>query len=116
MVHGYGASGLIFYKIIKPLAEKFNLILIDIIGMGASSRPPFTARTAEEGEEYFIDFLERWRVAMGDMKDFYLAGHSFGGFVCGLYAHRYPQNIRKLLMLSPVGVPYRSTDPVQAPE
>ena len=41
---------------------------------------------------------------MGDIKDFILAGHSFGGYVVGNYAFRYPQYIKKLLMLSPVGV------------
>lgn len=44
---------------------------------------------------------------MGDLKDFYLAGHSFGGFICGHYAIKYPQYIKKLLMLSPVGLPKR---------
>ena len=42
---------------------------------------------------------------MGDLKDFILAGHSFGGYICGHYAVRYPQYIKKLLMLSPAGVP-----------
>ena len=105
MFHGYGASGVIFYKILKPLSEKFHVILVDILGMGASSRPEFTAKTADEGDEFFVDFIEKWRIAMGDLKDFYLAGHSFGGYICGHYAYRYPQNIRKLLMLSAVGVP-----------
>jgi pimeloyl-ACP methyl ester carboxylesterase len=41
---------------------------------------------------------------MGDLKDFILAGHSFGGYVVGNYAIRFPQYIKKLLMLSPVGV------------
>ena len=41
MMHGYGASSVIFWKILKPLRERFYLILIDIIGMGGSSRPEF---------------------------------------------------------------------------
>ena len=47
---------------------------------------------------------------MGDLKDFYLAGHSFGGFICGHYAIKYPQYIKKLLMLSPVGLPDKPAD------
>ncbi|CDW84782.1 UNKNOWN [Stylonychia lemnae] len=110
MFHGYGASGIIFYKILKPLSEKFHVILVDILGMGASSRPEFTAKDAVEGDQFFVDFIENWRIAMGDLKDFYLAGHSFGGYICGHYASRYPQNIRKLLMLSAVGVPEKPND------
>jgi pimeloyl-ACP methyl ester carboxylesterase len=79
-----------FYKIMKPLAEKFHLILIDLIGMGGSSRPAFTAQTADEADKFFTDSLENWRMAMGDMKDFILAGHSFGGYISGHYAAKYP--------------------------
>ena len=42
LVHGYGASGVIFYRILKRLVEAdLHLYLIDILGMGASSRPDF---------------------------------------------------------------------------
>ncbi len=90
MIHGYGGSGLIFYKIIKELAAYFDLILVDIIGMGASSRPKFEAKNADEADEFFVNFIEQWRIKMGDLKGFYLAGHSFGGYICGHYAYRYP--------------------------
>jgi pimeloyl-ACP methyl ester carboxylesterase len=39
-----------------------------------------------------------------DITNFILAGHSFGGYICGTYASVYPQHIKKLLMLSPLGV------------
>jgi len=58
LVHGYGGSGILFYKIIKDLAVHFHVILIDIIGMGSSSRVEFTATTAEESETFFTEFLE----------------------------------------------------------
>jgi pimeloyl-ACP methyl ester carboxylesterase len=41
LIHGYGGSSVKFWKIIKPLSEHYHLIMIDIIGMGASSRPKF---------------------------------------------------------------------------
>lgn len=78
--------------------------MIDIIGMGGSSRPEFNYRDPNEVDEFLVDWLEKWRVAMGDMKDFVLAGHSFGGYVSGLYTIKHPQNVKKLLMLSPLGV------------
>lgn len=90
LIHGYGGSGLIFYKIIKPLADKFNLYLVDIIGMGSSSRPKFEAKTATEADKFFVDFIENWRINVGNLTNFYLAGHSFGGYICGHYAYQYP--------------------------
>ena len=105
LVHGYGGSGIMFWKILKPLTEHYHLILIDIIGMGASSRPSFDhIRSCKEADDYLVNTLEKWRQAMGDLKNFILAGHSFGGYVCGVYAIKYHCYIRKLLMLSPAGV------------
>ena len=106
LVHGYGGSGLLFYRIVKPLVEAgLHVILIDILGMGSSSRPEFDKEmTADQADLYFVDFLEKWRIAMGDIRDFFLAGHSFGGYICGHYAIKHSDKIRKLLMLSPAGV------------
>ena len=74
----------------KDLSQHFHLIMIDILGMGSSSRPDFNPKTAEACDCFFVDFLENWRIAMGNMKDFILAGHSFGGYICGHYASKYP--------------------------
>jgi pimeloyl-ACP methyl ester carboxylesterase len=106
LIHGYGGFAAIFYKIIKDIVGSgIHLIMIDIIGMGTSSRPEFNReQTSEEADAYFVEFIEKWRVGFGSLTDFYLAGHSFGGYISALYALKYKQNIKKLLMLSPVGV------------
>ena len=108
LCHGYGGSGALFYKIMQPLVSKFRLIMFDIIGMGGSSRPgDFNENkfSADEALDYIVEYVEKWRVAMG-LERFYLSAHSFGGFVCGNYAMKYPQYVIKLLMISPIGVRY----------
>jgi cardiolipin-specific phospholipase len=42
---------------------------------------------------------------MGINGEYYLAGHSLGGYLATVFALKYPQNIKKLLLLSPVGIP-----------
>ena len=71
--------------------------------MGGSTRWPFACQTADEAEKYFLDSIEQWRIAMGNLTNFYLIGHSFGGYLSGLYASMYHQHIRKLLCISPIG-------------
>jgi len=112
LIHGYGGFAAIFYKIIKDIVEAgIHLIMIDIIGMGTSSRPEFNRdQSSDEADAYFVNFIEKWRVAYGTLTDFYLAGHSFGGYISALYALKYKQNIKKLLMLSPVGVCVKPED------
>lgn len=92
----------------KPICERFRLITIDMMGMGASSRPKdykIDKFTAQEALDYLTDYIEIWRQIL-KLDQFYLACHSFGGFVCGNYACKYPQHIKKVLMLSPIGVRY----------
>ena len=91
----------------KGLSEHFHCIFFDILGMGGSTRRPFECETADEAEEYLLDSVEKWRIAMGDITDFYLVGHSFGGYLAGLYASYYTQHVRKLLCMSPIGFEMR---------
>jgi len=44
---------------------------------------------------------------MDNMTDFYLAGHSYGGYLVGLYALEYPEHLRKLLLISPIGYQFK---------
>ncbi|TNV79164.1 hypothetical protein FGO68_gene16455 [Halteria grandinella] len=112
IIHGYGASGLFFYRVMKHLVDAgLHLIFIDIIGMGASGRPEFNEEmSVTEADQFFVDFLEKWRIAFGDLTGFYLAGHSFGGYISGQYALQYHQHIKKLLLLSPAGVMKKPDD------
>ena len=38
-MHGFAGSAALFFNIFKPLLPYFDIILIDNIGMGGSSRP-----------------------------------------------------------------------------
>ena len=54
LVHGYGGSGLIFYRLYKDLSEKYHIVMVDLMGFGRSARPKFTAKTPEDAEDFFI--------------------------------------------------------------
>lgn len=41
---------------------------------------------------------------MNNLTDFYLVGHSFGGFISGHFAIRNSQHIKKLILISPLGL------------
>lgn len=90
LVHGFGGSGSLYYKVMKGLAENFHLIVIDLIGMGSSSRPVWQCRNGAEADAYFMAAIERWRINMGDLTDFMIAAHSYGGYIFGTYAAMYP--------------------------
>ena len=90
-MHGYGGSGALFYKCLKELSRHFNVLVVDMIGMGSSSRPSdfnYKDFSPEQTIDYFVEYLEAWRKAM-KLEKFILAGHSFGGYIVGNYAVKY---------------------------
>ena len=65
LIHGWGGSGALFFKIIKSLCRYFCLIFIDLLGMGSSSRPKdfdYNNMGEQECSDYFSDSIEKWRV------------------------------------------------------
>lgn len=58
-----------------------------MVGMGGSSRPDnFNEKNSpQEAIDYFVNYFEAWRVAMNNLTNFYLVGHSFGGYIVGNY-------------------------------
>lgn len=130
MMHGYGAGLGFFYKNFDGLSaglRDWNIYALDWLGYGLSSRPKFTIQTAnmsetrqagsattdinsetiikavEETENWFVESLEAWRQAK-NIKTFTLMGHSMGGYLAAAYAFKYPENVNKLIMVSPAGV------------
>ncbi|KAG7881476.1 hypothetical protein KL937_001099 [Ogataea polymorpha] len=112
LVHGYGAA-LGFFSANFDGLTKFpgtRLHAIDLPGFGLSSRPPFpnlkgdTVDDVIKSEEFFIDAMEKWRIAKG-LDQFVLIGHSLGGYLSCCYYMKYGTGIvSKLVLVSPVGI------------
>lgn len=103
LLHGYCGASMIFYKILKRLSEKYYIIMVDLLGMGRSSRPHFAFTKLKDCENFFVACLENFCV-QEKLTDFTIAGHSFGGYVASLYTLTYPQKVNLLILLSPIGV------------
>lgn len=91
LIHGYGAGGAIFYRILNDLSEYFHLFVIDLLGMGSSGRPKYKAKNCEMAEDFFVNGIKLWRERVGLTGKYFLAGHSMGGYISAVYAMRYPE-------------------------
>ena len=110
LIHGFLSSGLHFLAIIPYLIKRYNIFIPDTIGMGLSSRPKYEFTSPVQCENYFLNifhiliknlfFKEKFNIK----KEYYLCGHSLGGFFSSRYLLRYPMGIKKALLLSPVGI------------
>jgi pimeloyl-ACP methyl ester carboxylesterase len=101
LLHGY-VSALAFWMLnLDEFAAHRPVYAIDLLGFGKSSRPCFSTIPSEIEEQYVM-FLERWRESMNIPK-MILLGHSLGGFICSVYAMKYPERVEHLILADPWG-------------
>lgn len=106
MIHGFGGNGATFYKMVAHLMKEFRVTTLDLLGMAGSGRPPFSCTTATDCINFFVCSIEAWMQATGYKSEkYFLLGHSLGGYLSTCFALRYPENLEKLILMSPVGVP-----------
>jgi pimeloyl-ACP methyl ester carboxylesterase len=60
MIHGFGGTGLVFYRAIKYLIKYFRITTIDLFGLGASGRPSFNINDRQDCLDFFILSIEAW--------------------------------------------------------
>jgi len=104
MVHGFGAAIGFWCKNIDALSEHYTVYAIDLLGFGRSSRPVFKGKTPDDAELWWVNSIEEWRKKM-NIDQFYILGHSLGGYIVARYALRYPERVIHLILADPVGVP-----------
>ena len=113
LLHGYANGSLYFYRNLLGLANYCfggTVYALDLLGWGLSSRPQFKTKNSTGGdsidaaEDFFVESLEEWR-KVNKLDKMVLGGHSMGGYISIAYAEKYPQNVDRLILLSPVGIP-----------
>jgi pimeloyl-ACP methyl ester carboxylesterase len=104
LVHGGSGSWNHWLRNIPVLAQRFELWVPDIPGLGDSAMPPkpWTPSTIADVMAAGLDTL----FAPG--RKLRLAGFSFGGHVSGLVAARRPERIAELILIGVAGLGLRA--------
>lgn len=99
LIHGFLSSSTHFLSVLPYLLLKYNVFIPDTIGMGLSSRPQIDFKSPKECENYFIEIIYIlvknifFKNIISKM-NFYIGGHSLGGFMVSHYIIKYPQGIK----------------------
>lgn len=119
VVHGWGAGCAFYGRNMAGLARQRRVHFVDLLGFGASSRPPFPMDgPPEKAEEFFISALEDWCDTMARIENapaFHVVGHSLGAFLSVGLAQRAPKRVLSLTLASPVGVPRQASASARPP-
>jgi pimeloyl-ACP methyl ester carboxylesterase len=94
VIHGGGGDARTWRSNIGMLAEKYTVYAPDLPGYGGSQ--PLDGK-------YYVpelsDFVEKFTRSLG-LEKFSLVGHSLGGGIALNYALKWPQKIKKLVLIS----------------
>jgi len=101
MVHGGGSHSSEWIKILKPLAEYFQLYVVDRPGCGLTDYINYGNIAYKESA---TDFIRSFMDAIGLKKSF-IIGNSMGGYFSICFALQYPERVEKLLLIgAPAGI------------
>ena len=97
-LHGWGGEMASFGPIPSILADRFQVVAVDLPGFGKSPLPSQPWGTADYAD-FVASFLRATEAAPAT-----LVGHSFGGRVSLSLAARYPDLVSKLILVDSAGI------------
>lgn len=96
LLHGFSGDSTTWHRIAKALADRWRVIMLDILGHGASDKPPnVESYRMESVAADIMDLLDQLEI-----KRTHLLGYSMGGRLALVMAQRYPERIHSLTLES----------------
>ena len=108
LIHGLGASAERWERVMPIFAEKFRVVIPDLIGFGYSDKP-----LADYTIDFFSDFLKQF-LETANIPRTFLIGSSLGGQISAEFTAANSDIIEKLILVSPSGVMKQSTPALDA--
>ena len=108
LIHGLGASAERWDQVIPLFSDKFHVVVPDLVGFGYSDKPLVDYTT-----KFFSEFLGKFFTA-SNIERPNLIGSSLGGQIAAEYAASHPNEIEKLVLVSPSGNMEKSTPALDA--
>lgn len=109
-LHGWQRSFRDFEIIAQELNKRgWPILLVDLPGFGGSSLPDFGWRV-ENYADFLKAFLEHFRkfLASSFSTSSIIIGHSFGGRVAIKFASKYPEKVKKLVLVASGGIKHKT--------
>jgi pimeloyl-ACP methyl ester carboxylesterase len=98
LLHGMAGSAETWRRIVPSLAARFTVVAPDLLGHGASAKPP-----GEYSLGAHANAVRDLLVLLG-LERATVVGHSFGGGVAMQLAYQYPERCQRLVLVSSGGL------------
>jgi pimeloyl-ACP methyl ester carboxylesterase len=97
-LHGFGASLQTWDTWVQALSEDYRVISVDLPGFGLTGEDPSGIYTDQRSVEVLEAFLKELKIPK-----VVLVGNSMGGKLAWQFTARYPNQVSKLVLISPDG-------------
>lgn len=113
LLHGKNFSGYYWERTARDFLKKgYRVVIPDQIGFGKSSKPIHFPYTFQLLASFTHDLIRELKIA-----HYHLIGHSMGGMLATRYALMFPEEVKKLILVNPIGledwktkVPYKTVN------
>ncbi|TGK48047.1 alpha/beta fold hydrolase [Leptospira bouyouniensis] len=99
VVHGFGGDKDHWTRFSRHLPKNIRVIAPDLPGFGESSKPEGISYTQESQAIRLQKFTE----TLGLTK-FHIAGNSMGGGIAGIFAAKFPKQVKSLILFDNAGI------------
>src|SRR5207253_1338960 len=99
LIHGQPGSGADWSRVVERLQDDFRVVTPDRPGYGDTGGP---AGGMVDNADAIVSLLDRL-----DIEAATVVGHSWGGGVALLLAHRHPDRVRGLVLVASIGPLFR---------
>lgn len=98
LLHGIGDSSASWVPLMRPFAERFTVIVPDLLGHGESDKPraDYSVAAFANGMRDLLDVLE--------IDTATVVGHSLGGGVAAQLTYQHPTRVERLVLVASGGV------------
>lgn len=100
LIHGLAGSSRWWKRNIPVLAQHYRLYLIDLPGFGTLRHLRWHS-ALDDVASGIVHWMER-----SGLTQAHLIGHSMGGYLSLWIAAHHPERIRRLVLISPAGIPH----------
>lgn len=99
LMHGVGGHLEAYAKNVVALADQFHVVAFDFIGHGLSEK-----KLADFSPVVLAELLRELMDELGVARA-HISGESLGGWVCGVFAVRYPERVLRMVLNTSAGIP-----------
>ncbi len=97
LVHGILAHSFIWRDVIPKLAERYEVVAVDLLGCGDSTMPMRLSLSLKAQADYLAELVQ-W-LGLGKV---HFVGHEVGGGIGQTMAIRHPRHVRSLTLVNSV--------------